>query len=124
MMELKHVYLGDEPVYEKKVIYRGFMSFYYLLSFAKDTEDCFDEKGDCIGTKYKFGEDIEILFGDFEKQGKRVPMIDVMDFEQHAESILRMEESKEKERLKERLVEWFIEFTEENYEEWRNEVDF
>lgn len=103
----------------KYIITNSFDGWQYFLTFAKLDKSYFDEDGDWLKDIYKIG-DIEIIQSGSVKQGKRIPRIALMMFEDHAKSIYRMDNGEEKKRLSKRLIEWFIEFTEENYDKWED----
>lgn len=92
----------------------------YFLALIELEKTHFDKDGDWLKDVYKVGDNIEIIQSGRCKQGKRIPRIDIQNFEQHAKSVYRMTDLKEREKLTKKLIEIFIEFTVKNYDQWED----
>lgn len=100
----------------KKVITNSMCGLQYFLEFTEIENSYYDEGNEWLADVFKIDDDIRVLVSWKYNIGKRLPRIEILDFEQHAKTIYEMEDKEEKEKLSKKLIEWFVDYVEENYD--------
>ena len=100
----------------KKVITNSMCGLQYFLEFTEIENSYYDENNEWLADVFKIDDDIRVLVSWKYNIGKRLPRIEILDFEQHAKTIYEMEDKEEKEKLSKKLIECFVDYVEENYE--------
>lgn len=100
----------------KKVITNSMCGLQYFLEFTEIENSYYDENNEWLADVFKIDDDIRVLVSWKYNIGKRLPRIEILDFEQHAKTIYEMEDREEKEKLSKKLIDLFIDYVEENYE--------
>ena len=100
----------------KKVITNSMCGLQYFLEFTEIENAYYDEDDEWLADVFKINDDIRVLVSWKYNVGKRLPRIDILDFEQHAKTIYEMENKEEKEKLSQKLIDWFVDYVNENYD--------
>ncbi len=99
----------------KKVITNSMCGLQYFLEFTEIENSYYDEDNEWLADVFKINDDIRVLVSWKYNVGKRLPRIEILDFEQHAKTIYEMENKEEKEKLSKKLIELFVDYVNENY---------
>lgn len=101
----------------KKIICNKDLS--YLLMLISNSKSYFDKNGKWEMSVYKVGR-VKFIQSNKHKQGRKIPPVATMVFEDKAKSIHQIENKEERQKQAKKLLRWVEEFTEKNYYGWEN----